>query len=50
MQIHLNGELHECPDAMTLAALVATLDLAGKRLTHQHTNKRRSGHDEGHAD
>ena len=32
MQIHLNGELHECPDAMTLAALVATLDLAGKRI------------------
>jgi sulfur carrier protein len=32
MQIHLNGELHECPDAMSLAALVATLDLAGKRI------------------
>lgn len=32
MQIQLNGEAHECGDAMTLAALVATLDLTGKRI------------------
>lgn len=32
MKIHLNGELHECPDALSLAALIATMDLAGKRI------------------
>jgi len=32
MQIHLNGEWHECSDATTLAELIATMDLAGKRI------------------
>lgn len=32
MQIRLNGELHECAEATTLAALIATLELTGKRI------------------
>ena len=32
MQIQLNGEAHELAEGSTLAALVAALDLAGKRI------------------
>ena len=32
MQIRLNGETHDCPDGMTLAALLASLALTGKRI------------------
>lgn len=32
MQIHLNGETHDVAEATTLAALIATLDLMGKRI------------------
>lgn len=32
MQIRLNGDLHECADGTTLAALIATLALTGKRI------------------
>ena len=32
MQIRLNGEPHECAEATTLAALIATLELTGKRI------------------
>lgn len=32
MQIQLNGDAHELAEGSTLAALVAALDLAGKRI------------------
>lgn len=32
MQIHLNGEPHECAESTTLASLVVSLALAGKRI------------------
>lgn len=32
MQIRLNGELHECAEGTTLATLIASLELTGKRI------------------
>lgn len=32
MQIHLNGDNHACADGTTLAALITTLELSGKRI------------------
>lgn len=32
MQIRLNGELHECAGDTTLASLIASLELTGKRI------------------
>jgi sulfur carrier protein len=32
MQIHLNGEAHECAEGITIDTLIATLALSGKRI------------------